>query len=246
MSRLIAKEDVGSAGHRPVALNLCDVEQKAREAVDRAKAEARRILTEAVAHAREAERVARARGEKAGYDDGVKAGREAGKAQAYQDESRRIQEETAGVREALLEMLNEIEAHRHEVVSDAKQGLLRLAVAIAERVCRARIQQDGEHVRPLIEEVIETTGRQSGLLVRAHPSDVKTIEAFIGDIHQSMGGDASSPIRLVADEAIERGGCIARHVGGQVDARVETQISRIVSELMGADVAKTCDAGESA
>ena len=51
MSSLLSREE---AALQPlVALNLRDVEERAREAVERARVEARRMLTEGVARARE-------------------------------------------------------------------------------------------------------------------------------------------------------------------------------------------------
>lgn len=246
MSRLISREEADGVTQSLVALNLCDVEQKAREAVDRARAEAKRLLTEAVARAREMGRVASARGEKAGFDAGHAKGLEAGRAEAFEAETRRIQGATADIREALIEMIGQIEAHRHEVIADAKQGLLHLAVSIAERICRARIDRSKEHLGPMIDEIIETTGKQPGLVLRVHPADAETIETYLGDLHGPLAAGEAAPVRLAADESIEPGGCVAERTIGTVDAQIETQISRLVSELMGCRKPAEPDAGEQA
>ena len=234
MSRLISKDQVDGLAQPLVTLNLCDVEQQARAAVDHARAEARKTLAEAVARARQMERVAAARGEKAGYDAGFKKGREAGRAEAFEAEKKRLEEATASVRQALIEVLTQLESQRHQVLADAKHGLLELSIAIAERICRTRFQSDGSHLAPLIADVIDMTGRQGGLVLRINPADREAVERFLADVHDATSGGDAALVRLVADDKIERGGCVAERTCGKVDAQLQTQIGRIVAELTGA------------
>ncbi|MBN2583400.1 MAG: hypothetical protein JXL80_10045 [Planctomycetes bacterium] len=217
----------------PVPLNLRDVEQLAGEAVERARAKAREILTEAVARAKEMEQVASARGEKAGYDAGFAKGHEAGKAEALAAETRRIQKETATLNETLLEVLRGIEGHRNDLLAEAKQDLLLLSLTMAERICRLKLSGGDEHVRPLLEEVIEHTGTQGRMIVRINPQDAEAAEKFLGGLHAALTADGVSPIKVLADEGVTRGGCVAERVNGKVDAQLETQINRIAAELIG-------------
>jgi flagellar biosynthesis/type III secretory pathway protein FliH len=236
LSRLIAQEDLRGNGHAPQALNLRDVEQKAAEAVDRARGEARRILQETVARAREVEQVAAARGRQAGFAKGLDEGRQKGRAEALEAETARLRETTASVRDALLDMVGQIEQHRHEVLADDKQALLELAVDIAARICRTRVAAGGDHLAPLLEEVIEAAGRRGRLVVRVNPADAEAVAAFLDDVHGRMAGDDAHAVRIVPDAGVERGGCIAdREGGGRIDAQLETQIARLVAELLGAD-----------
>lgn len=243
MSRVITREQLEQGGRSPVALNLQDVEEKARQAVEQAKAEARRILAEAAARAKEIESLASARGERAGYEVGTKKGVEAGRAEAYEAEADRVRQETAELRAALLEILGEVEAHRHEVVAEARINLIDLAVAIAGRICRARIEVDRDHLRPLVEEVIESAVRPSGLVLRVNPADAGAIGEFLADVHGAASPDGDGAVRLVADERVEAGGCVAECRGGRIDAQVESQIKQIVSELMGPGAATQAGVG---
>jgi len=233
LSRLVSRDDADVQAAAPVTLNLRDVEQQVREAVDRARGEARKILAESVARAREMERVAAARGEKAGYDAGLRRGQELGRAEALEAEKKRLAEATATVRDALIETLAELENRRHQVLADAQLGLLELAIAIAERVCRAKLQGGGEHLKPLLNEIIEMTGCQAGLVLRLNPADVVAVEQFLADIHGAISGGEAAAVRLLPDAQVERGGCVAERASGKVDARLQTQIDRIVSELAG-------------
>lgn len=246
MSKLLTSEEIASAGRLPATLNLCDIEQKARQAVEQARTEAKRLLSEAVARVREIERVAAARGEKAGFDAGHAKGLEQGRIEAIETETQRIADATATLREALVEMIGQVEGNRHEVIAEAKHGLLGLAVAIADRICRTRVCQTNDHLRPLVEEVIDATGSQSGLVLRVNPADASAIETFLADLFATLTGDAASAVRVIADASVSRGGCIAQRPTGRTDAQVETQIKRIVAELLGTEPEGELATGDSA
>ena len=235
MSSIITRQQVEEATQQAVALNLRDLEQTARQAVEQARAKAREILTEALATAREMGQVATARGEKAGYDAGYAGGQEAGLAEALEKETQRLREATGSVRETLVEVLREIETHRNDLLAESRQDLVLLAVAIAERICRVRLSSSTDHVRPLLEEVIGHAGAGKGLVLRVHPDDASAAEQFLGELHVALAGDGSSLIRLTADEKVSRGGCIAERTNGRVDAQIETQIERVAKELIGVD-----------
>jgi flagellar assembly protein FliH len=228
------------------ALNLCDIEQKARDVVEQARAEAKRILQDAVTKAREVERLAVARGEKAGFDAGMAQGTEQGRKEAFEAETQRVQQATETVREAMMEIVNEVEGRRHEVLADAKQGLLRLSIAIAERICRAQVCRTTDHLQPLVEEVIDAAGEAHGLVLRVNPADADAVETFIGDVHALATAGETAAVRILPDEAVSRGGCLAERRTGKADARVETQIERIVNELLGVQTNEdAADTGES-
>jgi len=242
LSSIIARQQVEQTVPSPVALNLCDLEQMARREIEQAKAKAREILTAALAKAREVEQVAAARGAKAGYDAGFAKGRQEGQDQALKEETERLSENTASVREALIEVLKEIEAQRNDLLAEARQDLLLLAVAIAERICRLQLSINSDHVPPLLEEVIEHAGAGSRLVLRVHPDDAAAAEQFLGQLHAALVGGDGTPIRLAADQKVSRGGCIAERTSGRIDAQLETQIARVARELIGVDcpVAVTC------
>lgn len=243
MPNLITREQLDADAQRLAPLNMADIEQRARQVVDQARAEAKRILAEAVSRAREVERVAQARGHRDGYQAGLDEGRQAGRDEALQAETHRLQDATSTVRDALLEMLGEIEAHRHEVLADAKEGLLRLSVAMAQRICRAHVARaDGQHLRALADEVIETVGRNGRIVLRVNPDDAAVVEQFLSDLHAPLGDDAT--VTLQADASISRGGCRAEHVSGCVDATLETQMARIVAELFGDGAGQALNASD--
>jgi flagellar assembly protein FliH len=247
LSNVIAKDQTEEKVPRLASLNLRDIEQEARAVVEQARQASRQMLSDAAAKAREVERLAAARGERSGYEAGLKRGTAEGRQAAMQAETERLRQETSSVRQALISALSEIEAQQHDLVAQARSDLLSLALALAERICRRRLSEDRTALEALLEEVIEITGRSHGLVLRVNPADAAAVERFLADRHMKVGpaapeagGAAESPVVcLECDETISRGGCIAERRGGRVDARLETQLGRLADELLGEGAAET-------
>lgn len=242
MSNVMAKNPSEQHVQRLSALNLCDVEQEARAVVDQARAAARQMLADAAAKAREVERMASARGERAGYEAGLNRGRDEGRAEALQAEVSRLRQDTGTVRQALIAALSQIEDHHHDLLGEARRDLLSLALTMAERICRRNLSEDAAHLQALLEEVIEVSGRSHGLILRINPADAAVVEQFLDDLHIKVGrigsvGESSdgtsAVVCLERDERISRGGCIAERRNGRIDARLETQMERLADELLG-------------
>lgn len=256
MSNVMAKESSDRQVQRLSSLNLCDVEQQARALVEQARDTARRMLADAAAKAREVEQMAAARGQRAGYQEGLKRGAEEGRTQAMQAETERIRKDTDTVRKALIAALSELESHHHALLGEARRDLLALALAVAQRVCRRSLADDNSHLQTLLEEVIEISGRSHGLILRVNPADAAAVTCYLADLHIKVidadeaggpggsGGSAAASsdgavVCLQCDENITRGGCLAEHRHGRVDARIETQMERLADELLGEDAATT-------
>lgn len=70
--------------------------------------------------------------------------------------------------------------------------------------------------------------------VRLHPLD---LELLTGDqvLATSSGLSTLPDDLLVADEALERGDCLVQTTDGLIDARLETLLDRITTELLDVD-----------
>lgn len=80
---------------------------------------------------------------------------------------------------------------------------------------------------------MKLTGSASDVVVRVHPEERESLELVAGQIIEQFG--QSKHVRLVADESVDRGGCVVQTEAGQVDGRIETQVSRIAEELLGSE-----------
>ncbi len=178
-----------------------------------ASAEARRILQEAEAQA--AATRAAVEGERA------KAVRE-GFEQGYLEGAARW---AAAVRAAQEGVRSSIERSREDV--------LRLALRVAEKILRQRVEARPESTLPMIDEALRSLQSQQQLRVvlRVHPDDRALLEQRRP--HWLDHFPAIATLAVVPDETLERGGCRIESEHGAVDATIATQVRVIERHLLG-------------
>ncbi|MDN5844214.1 MAG: flagellar assembly protein FliH [Alcaligenaceae bacterium] len=149
-----------------------------------------------------------------GHENGLQAGLAEG-AEAARAEAGRIHD----LADTLAGALDTLEA-------DVGQSLIALSVRIAEQVLHSSLQNHPDYLIELVKELIgnSQTGDAS-LKLRAHPQDIAMLE-------QALSAD-TEPLRyrLIADERITRGGCIAETALGSIDATLETRWKHTVATL---------------
>ena len=170
-----------------------------------------------------AQRVAAA--ERDGYDRGYLEGGLAGEAEARQHASAMLAR--------LKATIDEIAALRTGLLAQTEQDIVRLAVAIAERIVRRDV-----HANPqLLVSVARAAARQLGdnavATILLQPDDLATIVA------QRDSTPESGPIRLDADLSLPHGGCVVRSAFGQIDVSLDTQIREVLRELLGDEAGTT-------
>ena len=160
---------------------------------------------------REAKAEAVERGYREGYDEGRGA--------ALAEHRARI--------EAIGASLDALATLRSEIVRQAEQDLLRLAIRIAEAVVREKVAEDsGPAVRALADALAEIP-RTETLTVRCHPDEEAPLTAWLG-----RPGGAPDAFSVRPDPSIARGGCIVESPLGEIDMRVESQLRVLEHELL--------------
>lgn len=228
---VIKRADAGSHMHRSIALDLGDLDRRAHMMREAATAEAERIVREAHAErARllsDAAELGRAQGHAEGYAAGKAEGFQHGQADAVAEFRERLGE----LDSAWAETMAAFQEQRETLLIEAKRGAIELAVAIAERVVHREIEVDPNVVESQLREMLGLVTAPATLIVRIHPEDETLVrevlpklrEQFVGGIH----------VRLQTDSAVQRGSCTARTLGGaSIDASLETQLDRIVRDLL--------------
>ncbi|MGB6242139.1 MAG: flagellar assembly protein FliH [Castellaniella sp.] len=161
-----------------------------------------------------------------GHAQGLAAGRAEGHAQGmesgYTEGLAQSQEQAArlnALAQACAAAINDLE-------SEIGQSLISLATRIAEQVLGEQLRDHPGYVLSLVQDVLQSRPEPGAPLnLRLHPEDLGLVNTFL-----QQNPDISS-YRLIADERITRGGCIAETALGSVDATLETRWQRIVSVL---------------
>lgn len=226
-----AKELVGSA----VVMNLGDVRLEAEHILAEARREAAKVIDQAKAEARALIEGAAEQGHAEGVERGEAEGRASGLA-AGTAEGHDAAESAHGARLAAIadgwhSSLEALLTGREQLREEARRDLLRLSIAIAERVLGRLPEHDPNLVAAQVEAAVEMLAGATRLRIRINPEDRPIVETHFEKATRSIGAASEMDVVLETDPAIIRGGCVVSAGDGEVDARLDSQMSRIVSGL---------------
>ena len=243
MAVILKKKFVGIDEPRPVRFNLADIRAEAHAILEQARSElagartqAHQIIQQASAEAEEIKRKtetqARENGYHEGYEKGQAEGRRTGHDQALEESRKQFTEQTSQLQQALQALLTDFDRRRHDLISEAHQDLLGLAVAMAEKIVRTRIEVDPPAVLNLVRSAVDLLASRTAVRIRMNPIDLEALKLLDGQEAERVLG--LQDVAFVGDEAVERGGCVIATEGGEVDARIATQIDALVRHIVPA------------
>jgi flagellar biosynthesis/type III secretory pathway protein FliH len=221
-----------------IVLDLGDLRRHGEEIVAQARAQAQRTIAEAHAERARLMEGADAKGFEVGFqrgfDDGLIAGVRQGQTQAAQE--RRA--ELAPLVEGWTRALEHFELERERMLSLAQRDVIRLAVQIAQRVCKRSVELDPGIVRGQMAEVLGLVMTPTKVHLAINPADRVVASDALPELVARL--HAARDVTLVDDPSIARGSCEARlaESGARIDGSIRTQLDRIVEALLPADGAE--------
>lgn len=230
---LLRPSELARLPREAIVLDLGDLASQGRQMCAAAQARADEIVAQARA---ERDRIL-AGAREAGYAKGLEDGRATG----------RVQGEDAGRAAAVTEWrdrlskldsawtaaLSKFEGEREGLMRAAREELLGLALQIAERVVKRRVECDPGIVVEQVATASAQLAKVSGVVVQVHPDDVALVEAALPDLARKVIGLRHA--KIAGDPALSRGSCVVRSEGGgMVDATLETHLDRIARAIVPA------------
>lgn len=208
---------------------LQDVARDAEAILAHARAQASAILESA---RREAVTIAQTQAKRA-YQSGLEEGRAAGRAAIIAEaREKTLTEQRARLSSAidgLQSLLTALHSQRHALHATAEQGVVRLAIAIAERVCKTHVAASNEAALANMRHLLEMVRHEPRIQLHMHPEDLADAralaEAFFARIEKNP------QLRFVEDATVGRGGCRITTREGALDATLETQLARVAEAL---------------
>jgi flagellar assembly protein FliH len=150
-----------------------------------------------------------------GYAQGERAGMEAGNKRAE------------AMLRRLAATLEELAALRQTMIRQTEQQMVELSLAIARRILRREVMLDGDLILAMARVALDRLGEAASTTIRLNPEDCALTLQRHGD--NSLG----SRVRIVADAAVSRGGCLVESEFGFIDAAVEAQFDQVMRALIG-------------
>jgi len=147
---------------------------------------------------------------------GLAEGREAGRA------------EVRAQVERLAAMIHELARPFEVQDAEVERELLTLAMALARQIVRRELKSDPTQIIGIIREAIAAlpvAARE--VRVHLHPEDGAVVREHLAPT------DAERAWVMVEDPVMARGGCRITTATSRIDARLETRLAALLSELMG-------------
>lgn len=143
-----------------------------------------------------------------GLAEGEAAGRELAESH--------LREELDRARIALAEGLRRLSEAHQQMLREGRDAMIDLALTAASRMLRRAVDAGEPLAARALTEILETLPAAPDMEAHVHPQDLETVrEALAAQIEAQQ-------IRLRADTAVARGGCLLHTARGSVDATVET------------------------
>ena len=187
-----------------------------------------RAAAPAAANPTEAERKAKTLVEKARSEAAAirQAALEAGRAEAVE----RYSGPLAAALAAAEGLKRSMEKAGEEALRGAEREMARLAVRVAEKVIRRKLETDPDEVFLMVSRAVQAVPRGGAMLIKVNDKDFENIQkagGVIPEIARLSGG-----LSMEVSAEVEPGGCIVVTEGGAVNANPSRQLELIEGELL--------------
>jgi flagellar biosynthesis/type III secretory pathway protein FliH len=118
-----------------------------------------------------------------------------------------------------------------QMVSRFTPHLVRLALAIAEKIVGKAVGEDSEIVASVLERAKKEVPDARLVRVRLHPADYKILAELRPELVRA-GEEGGRKVEVLAADEIGRGGCRIETEIGVVDASLPTQFQEIKRQLL--------------
>lgn len=214
-----------------VSFQFANIEQECDAQIRAAREHAQELILAAQAEAK----LVLERAQQAGYALGLEEGRTQAELEfeprVAEEVQQRVQSRLVPVVTSLIDATSKLVQDREQILLQWEKSAIGLSIAIAKRIVRRELERVPEPPRALIAEALELASGASSVVLRLHPEDLRELQNSSTDWQSLV--ERQRNLTVTADGTLTRGGCLVETPEGEIDGRIETQFSRIVTELWG-------------
>ncbi len=163
------------------------------------------LLAKTQARVEQIEEEARSNGYQEGYDQGRQA----------------AHDELDPVFTTMRELVEGVRAQRDAVIASAEPELVRLAMAIAERIVHTEVANNRHVIVENVRAALTRLVSREVVTLRVNPADHETIRQYRDSI---VAASDVEHLRIVEDQRVDRGGVLVETDAGTIDAKISTQL----------------------
>lgn len=210
--------------------NFVDLRRHRDDLLSAARCEADEILQQAQSDAEAMRERTRNEAEASGRDEGLRDAADQVARQADELAQALISEQLLTALPALKSAAAALQSERDRWLIRWERTAVKLGVAIAEKLLQRQLAARPEFATGMITEALRLAAGQPQLAIYLNPDDLAAWGDRADQIVQSL--TACGDTTLIPDSGTTRGGCRIETRHGEIDARVETMLHRIVDELI--------------
>jgi flagellar assembly protein FliH len=174
---------------------------------------------------------ANAEGFRAGYDKGLQQGLAEQEAAYKARLTEEVNQRTDSLVRSLEAALTELASRPEQWVKGWEAQALEMVTSIAERVARKLVEADPQVITRTMHEILLMIARAPKMTIAVHPIDLQTLELQPEAWRDTI--PKSAQVDIVGDPELTRGGCRVTTEHCSIDARIETQIEKLLREIVG-------------
>lgn len=214
-----------------VAFQYTDLQQTAKAILAKATKTANAKIEQAKKNISELEEKIRQQGYDKGFAQGLEQGEVEGRKNGEAAARAEFETKVGGLNGALQNILGELNYRKQTIQAQAEVDLLALSLEIAKKIVRREVEIDERFVVPVVMEAIALTNNKSDLVIKVNPADHKVIEEEIPTL-EAIFNDIGR-VSIIDDDTIQQGGVKVSNREGEVDLRLDEQISALEKALVG-------------
>ncbi len=148
-----------------------------------------------------------------------------GRRDADSETHERISTTLQNTADRLAQSVKQLAELRPRLCKEAEADVLRLAMAIAQRILHRQLNIDPTALEALVKVSLDRLGRQEQIRVRVSAALAETIRTILSKL-------LSRPVDVAADSNLEPGSLIFETSRGQLDASLNSQLDEIERGLI--------------
>ncbi len=211
--------------------NYEDLQRRCEVYLESVRQQARQMLLDAEAEVETIRQQAREAGKREGHATGLQQAENELAQRVQQQAGQLLQQRVSGVLGGLKQATAQIEQERQQVLARWEQRALQLSLAIAEKLIHQQLDAHPELLAKRVEDILQLALGGSRTVVRLPAADLERVGPQLQELLELTRHQAG--VELIQDDRLSTGDCIVETDQGRIDARIETQLNRIVQELFG-------------
>jgi flagellar biosynthesis/type III secretory pathway protein FliH len=141
-----------------------------------------------------------------------------------------VRREAAAAVDRLTGAAEAVVAERRALLAGAEETVVRIALALAERIVKDRVEIDEETVLRTVREALALAADRREVVLRVHPDDLTLVKEHRPEWLEKLS--EADNLRVEGDGRVRRGGCLVETETGDVDGRIDRQLKTMARTLI--------------